>query len=96
MLLLISCLFLEYDQPHESQTNKDILENIHRKGLGGPDSPDNEDAYHIGDDDHSPRNDNATDYHSILAQRNQLNSLANMSGGLQQPFSISAMTNNYR
>ena len=24
----------EYDQPHESQTNKDIVETIHRKGLG--------------------------------------------------------------
>jgi len=30
-------IFLEYDQPHESQTNKDIVETIHRKGLGeGP------------------------------------------------------------
>jgi hypothetical protein len=29
--------FSEYDQPHESQTNKDIVETIHRKGLGeGP------------------------------------------------------------
>ncbi len=26
---------LEYDQPHESQTNKDIIETINRKGLGG-------------------------------------------------------------
>ena len=25
----------EYDQPHESQKNKDIVETIHRKGLGG-------------------------------------------------------------
>ena len=46
-------LFLEYDQPHESQTNKDILETINRKGLGGPDSPEAEDVY-IGDDA-SPR-----------------------------------------
>ena len=31
------CFFPEYDQPHESQTNKDIVETIHRKGLGeGP------------------------------------------------------------
>ena len=83
----------EYDQPHESQTNKDIMENIHRKGLGGPDSPENEDTYHIGDDDHSPRNDNqATDYHNIINQRNQLN--LHMPGGLQNGFSISNMTNN--
>ncbi len=46
----------EYDQPHESQTNKDIVESIGRKGMGGPDSPDNDDHY-IGDigDDTSPR-----------------------------------------
>ena len=31
--------YTEYDQPHESQTNSDILETIHRKGLAGPDSP---------------------------------------------------------
>ena len=48
-------LFLpEYDQPHESQTNKDIVETIHRKGMGGPDSPEADDAYHIGEDN-SPR-----------------------------------------
>ncbi len=35
--ICFSFLFLEYDQPHESQTNKDIVETIHRKGLGeGP------------------------------------------------------------
>ena len=81
----------EYDQPHESQTNRDIVDNIHRKGMGGPDSPDNEDTYHIGDDDHSPRNDNGTtDYNNLIQQRNQLNL------HMQQPFSISSMTNNYR
>lgn len=87
--------YTEYDQPHESQTNKDIVENIHRKGLGGPDSPDNDDAYHIGDDDHSPRNDNSTsEYHNLIQQRNQIN--LHMPGGLQQSFSISGLTNNYR
>ena len=86
----------EYDQPHESQTNKDIMENIHRKGLGGPDSPENEETYHIGEDDHSPRNDNqTTDYNNIINQRNQLN--LHMPGGLQTGFSISNMTaNTYR
>ena len=52
---LLNILFLpEYDQPHESQTNKDIVETIHRKGMGGPDSPEADDAYHIGEDN-SPR-----------------------------------------
>ncbi len=33
--------YTEYDQPHESQTNREIVETIARKGLGGgPDSPD--------------------------------------------------------
>jgi hypothetical protein len=69
----------EYDQPHESQTNKDIVETIHRKGLGhlsGPDSPDGDD-YPITD---SPVNDSAahdlqTDLHaaSLLQHRNQIN-----------------------
>ena len=89
----INYFIAEYDQPHESQTNKDIMENIHRKGLGGPDSPDNEETYHIGEDDHSPRNDNqTTDYHNIINQRNQLN--LHMPGGLQTGFSISNMTAN--
>ena len=67
--------FTEYDQPHESQTNKDIMEAISRKGLSGlcgPDSPDGDD-YPIGD---SPRNDsnNDNDYPSIIQNRNQINS----------------------
>lgn len=81
--------YTEYDQPHESQTNKDILETIHRKGLGGPDSPEADDAFHL-DTDSSPRNDNHEDYQSLL-QRNQLNQ---QSFSLSQPsFTISAMTN---
>lgn len=49
--------YTEYDQPHESQTNKDILETINRKGLNsfGPDSPEGDD-YHIPDHDSPPRN----------------------------------------
>jgi len=89
--------YTEYDQPHESQTNKDILESINRKGMGGPDSPDNDDAYHIGDDDHSPRNDNqqpGPDYNDLIQQRNQLN-LHGLTQS-QQSFSISAMTGGYR
>ena len=63
------------------------MENIHRKGLGGPDSPDNEDAYHLGgEEDHSPRNDNQPDYNNLIQQRNQLNQHA--LGGLQQVSNI--------
>ena len=73
--------FTEYDQPHESQTNKDIMEAISRKGLGGlcgPDSPEGDGDYPLHD---SPRNDssnqNDNDYglsQAILQNRNQINS----------------------
>ena len=71
---------VEYDQPHESQTNKDIMEAISRKGLGGlcgPDSPEGDGDYPLHD---SPRNDssnqNDNDYglsQAILQNRNQIN-----------------------
>jgi hypothetical protein len=56
LLSIIRCFpcYVEYDQPHESQTNKDIVETIHRKGMGGPDSPEADDAFHL-DTDSSPR-----------------------------------------
>lgn len=93
--------YTEYDQPHESQTNKDILETIHRKGLGGPDSPEHEDGFILGDTETSPGNDNqdsqTQDYHNIINQRNQLNNLQhNLPQGIIQPnFTISAMTTNH-
>ena len=69
--------FAEYDQPHESQTNKDIMEAINRKGLGGlcgPDSPEGDGDYPLHD---SPRNDtphtNDNEYQSLVQNRNQLN-----------------------
>ena len=64
--------YTEYDQPHESQTNSDILETIHRKGLAGPDSPDLDENYH--GDENSPRMDSEHEYHSLLQQqRNHMN-----------------------
>jgi hypothetical protein len=87
--------YTEYDQPHESQTNKDIEESINRKGgFGGPSSPDNND-YPI-DDDHSPRNDNqppGPDYNDLFQQRIQLTQAGLTSN--PQSFSISAMTGGY-
>ena len=69
--------FTEYDQPHESQTNKDIMEAITRKGLGGlcgPDSPDGDGDYQLHD---SPRNDssnqNENEYQARLQNMNALN-----------------------
>ena len=69
--------FTEYDQPHESQTNKDIMEAITRKGLGGlcgPDSPEGDGDYQLHD---SPRNDssnqNENEYQARLQNMNALN-----------------------
>ena len=73
--------FSEYDQPHESQTNKDIMEAISRKGLSGlcgPDSPEGDVDYPLND---SPRNDssnqNDNDFAGIIQNRNQINSGGN-------------------
>ena len=68
--------FSEYDQPHESQTNKDIIETINRKGLGGfgPDSPEGDADYPLND---SPTNEDTTneEYNNANLQnmKNQLN-----------------------
>jgi hypothetical protein len=69
--------FTEYDQPHESQTNKDIMEAITRKGMGGlcgPDSPEGDGDYQLHD---SPRNDssnqNENEYQARLQNMNALN-----------------------
>jgi len=69
--------YTEYDQPHESQTNKDIMEAITRKGLGGlcgPDSPEGDGDYQLHD---SPRNDssnqNENEYQARLQNMNALN-----------------------
>ena len=80
----------EYDQPHESQTNKDILETIHRKGLGGGESPEHDGGDYQLETDTSPRNDNAEhDFHNIMNQRPQTTDFRQ----LQPNFSIQAMTN---
>jgi len=68
--------YTEYDQPHESQTNKDIMEHIARKGMGVgcPDSPEGDADYPLHD---SPRNDtphtNDNEYNSLVQNRNQMN-----------------------
>ena len=78
-MLITMCMifFTEYDQPHESQTNKDIMEAITRKGLGGlcgPDSPEGDGDYQLHD---SPRNDssnqNENEYQARLQNMNALN-----------------------
>lgn len=69
---LMFLIFVEYDQPHESQTNKDIIETINRKGLGGfgPDSPEGDADYPLND---SPTNDD-TQHEDFQNRNNQINS----------------------
>ncbi|TRY71666.1 hypothetical protein TCAL_12110 [Tigriopus californicus] len=73
--------YTEYDQPHESQTNKDIVETITRKGLGGfgPDSPEGDADYPLAD---SPRGSHEVqdnnEFQSILQHRNQINASSGM------------------
>ncbi|CAB4060959.1 Myocyte-specific enhancer factor 2B,Myocyte-specific enhancer factor 2D homolog,Myocyte-specific enhancer factor 2A,Myocyte-specific enhancer factor 2C,Myocyte-specific enhancer factor 2A homolog,Myocyte-specific enhancer factor 2,Myocyte-specific enhancer factor 2D [Lepeophtheirus salmonis] len=80
--------YTEYDQPHESQTNKDILESINRKGIGGPDSPEGDMDYPLNDSpppnemmqDNTPEND----FQNMLQQNNARNNQLNHSStGLQ-------------
>ena len=51
----------EYDQPHESQTNKEIMETITRKGLNGGDDDDCDYPYEDSPkaDDHTIGNRNS-------------------------------------
>ena len=73
--------FSEYDQPHESQTNKDIVETISRKGLGGfgPDSPEGDADYAINEESSPGREDSGggggheADFQQLLHSRNAIN-----------------------
>ena len=56
-LIALILFSTEYDQPHESQTNKDIMETITRKGLNGGDDDDGDYAY-----EDSPK---ADDHHRV-------------------------------
>lgn len=70
--------YTEYQQPHESQTNKEILELLNRKGNGSssstyePDSPDAEEAdFGIGEDA-SPRSTDMQHDTNEFQNRNNL------------------------
>nr|ALU85241.1 myocyte enhancer factor 2ca variant 4 [Danio rerio] len=45
--------YTEYNEPHESRTNSDIVETLRKKGLNGCDSPDID----AGDSGHSPESE---------------------------------------
>ncbi|XP_032873139.1 myocyte-specific enhancer factor 2C isoform X1 [Amblyraja radiata] len=46
--------YTEYNEPHESRTNSDIVETLRKKGLNGCDSPDQDADDSVG---HSPESD---------------------------------------
>ena len=56
--LIFSSYLAEFEAPHESQTNNEIVETINRKGLGGfdPGSPNDGDDDYALDDVGSPHN----------------------------------------
>ncbi|XP_039517871.1 myocyte enhancer factor 2cb isoform X4 [Rhinichthys klamathensis goyatoka] len=65
--------YTEYNEPHESRTNSDIVETLRKKGLNGCDSPDPDADDSVG---HSPESDdkfhklnNDIDLHMISRQR---------------------------
>ncbi|KAL1274769.1 hypothetical protein QQF64_027583 [Cirrhinus molitorella] len=65
--------YTEYNEPHESRTNSDIVETLRKKGLNGCDSPDPDADDSVG---HSPESDEKyrkinddIDLHMISRQR---------------------------
>ncbi|TRZ02302.1 hypothetical protein DNTS_025277 [Danionella cerebrum] len=65
--------YTEYNEPHESRTNSDIVETLRKKGLNGCDSPDPDADDSVG---HSPESDEKCrrinediDLHMISRQR---------------------------
>lgn len=78
--------YTEYNEPHESLTNKNIIEALSKKeGKGGMDSPLGDDSDHEGDFTLTPRTEakyNKIDeeFH-LMMQRNQLNGARGAGGG---------------
>lgn len=85
--------YTEYNEPHESLTNKNIIEALSKKeSKGGMDSPLGDDSDHEPDFSLTPRTEakyNKIDeeFH-LMMQRNQLNGGRAGGGGLQQGFSM--------
>ncbi|XP_017777004.1 PREDICTED: myocyte-specific enhancer factor 2 isoform X2 [Nicrophorus vespilloides] len=76
--------YTEYNEPHESLTNKNIIEKEHKNGVMSPDSPEPETEYQL-----TPRTEakysKIDEEFQMMLQRNQMN-------GQQR---ISMSTNNY-
>eukprot|EP00092_Neocalanus_flemingeri_P035405 GFUD01038521.1.p1 GENE.GFUD01038521.1~~GFUD01038521.1.p1 ORF type:complete len:422 (+),score=71.01 GFUD01038521.1:164-1429(+) len=84
--------YTEYNEPHESLTNKNIIDALNKKeSKGGLGSPCGDDSDHEGDFNLTPRTEakyNKIDeeFH-LMMQRNQINGVRG-SQGLQQGFSM--------
>jgi len=85
--------YTEYNEPHESLTNKNIIEALSKKeSKGGMDSPLGDDSDHEGDFSLTPRTEakyNKIDeeFH-LMMQRNQLNGARGGQSGQGQGFSM--------
>lgn len=85
--------YTEYNEPHESLTNKNIIDALNKKEKGGGlGSPGGEDSEHEQEFTLTPRTEakyNKIDeeFH-LMMQRNQVNGARGGGGGLQQGFSM--------
>ncbi|KAB7495475.1 Myocyte-specific enhancer factor 2, partial [Armadillidium nasatum] len=68
--------YTEYNEPHESRTNNDIVEALnkkeHKNGLQSPDSPDNDQEYSLTPRTEAKYNKIDEEF-TIMMQRNQIN-----------------------
>ncbi|XP_065166505.1 myocyte-specific enhancer factor 2 isoform X2 [Atheta coriaria] len=77
--------YTEYNEPHESLTNKNIIEKEHKNGVMSPDSPEPETEYQL-----TPRTEakytKIDEEFQMMIQRNQMNgqSRGSMSGNYTQ------------
>ncbi|XP_055056150.2 myocyte enhancer factor 2cb isoform X4 [Misgurnus anguillicaudatus] len=89
--------YTEYNEPHESRTNSDIVETLRKKGLNGCDSPDPDADDSVG---HSPESEDKyrkinddIDLHMISRQRLcALNKKENKGGESPELESVLALT----
>lgn len=75
--------YTEYNEPHESRTNADIIETLRKKGFNGCNSPEPD-----GDDsiDQSPLNDRKTEDLDSLFKRYGVSTITFLSPYLTYPF----------
>lgn len=79
--------YTEYNEPHESLTNKNIIEKEHKNGVMSPDSPEPDTEYQL-----TPRTEakytRIDEEFQMLLQKNQMNGRVNIGSSYNQPVSV--------